>query len=229
MSEQKYSPAFPKGMEEIANMPDCPSILEEVKLRGITQVVHFTTVRGAVGVLASKSVKSRERLSEDEYLEKVYRPNAAIRKDPNWLDYVNLSIERINEWMFQTSTRWHSDNRNSWVVLSFRPLILTHPGVVFATTNNIYPACERSEGLDGFRRLFAESVRGRYGELQERSGKSDAWPTDRQAEVLYPGELSCAHLQRIDVQQENALDTINGATGALDVSVPVCVAPEAFE
>ena len=228
MSEQRYIPALPETEREIAGLPDCPVILDAAERRGITEIVHFTTVRGAVGVLAAQALKSRARVSEDEYLEKVYRPNALFRKDGAWSDYVNLSIERINEWMFQTSTRWHSDENNSWVVLSFHPRILSHPGVVFTTTNNIYPSCERVEGLSGFERMFAETVRGYYSQLRTREGKLDSWPTDRQAEVLYPGQVSCAHLQRIDVQLEQALETIHGAMGALDASVPIRHAPEVF-
>ena len=107
--------------------------------------------------------------------------------------------------------------------------MLSHPGVVFATTNNIYPSCERAEGLSGFRRMFAGTVRGYYGQERNREGKLDSWPTDRQAEVLYPGEVSWANLQRIDVQLEQSLETIHGAMGALGASVPIRHAPEVFE
>ena len=222
-------PRGPRAAREIEGLPDCPEILQEAGNRGITQVVHFTTLRGAVGVLAAGALKSRAGVREDEYLEQVYRPNANFRKDPEWLDYVNLSIQRINEWMFQTSTRWHPLEIGSWVVLSFHPRILAHPGVVFTTTNNIYPSCERAEGLSGFRRMFAETVRGYYGQALGREGKLASWSTDRQAEVLYPGEVSCDHLQRIDVQGEPSLETIHGAMGALNANVPVLHAPEVFQ
>ena len=229
MYEERFIPARPRKPEEIEGMSDCPEILGEATNRGIAQVVHFTTMRGAVGILASNSVKSRARVSEDLYLEKVYQPNLEIRKDLAWLDYVNLSVERINEWMFHSSTRWHLREDNPWVVFSFHPRILTHPGVVFTTTNNIYPSCRRSEGLAGFREMFAEIVHGRYSEVHDRTDKEEAWPTDRQAEILYPGVLSCDHLQRIDVQLEYSLEDIDGLLGALSTNVPVCYAPEVFE
>ena len=131
--------------------------------------------------------------------------------------------------MFHSSTKWHLREDNPWVVLSFHPRILTHPGVVFTTTNNIYPSCRRSEGLAGFRQMFAEIVHGRYSEVHDRTDKEEAWPTDRQAEILYPGVLSCEHLQRIDVQLEQSLEGIDGLLGALSKNVPVCYAPEVFE
>ena len=185
---------------------------------------------GVIGILAAGAVKSRKRLPHDRYLEHVYRPNAALRKDIEWLDYVNLSLTRINDWMFEHSERWHAAENNPWVVLSFDPEILGHPGVVFPTTNNFYSACRRAEGLAGFKRLFADQVRGRPGALHDRRNKRPDWPTDRQAEVLYPGELSCDHLQRIDVQIEATIDKVHGIQGGLNLDeVPVCYAPEVFE
>lgn len=221
--------ARPRMAEEIAGLLFCPEVAAAAKERGVTQVVHFTTVRGAVGVLWSGFVKSRLRLPQDEHLEYVYRPNANFRKDTAWLDYVNLSIERINDWMFDTSVRWHATECNPWVVLSFDPQILAHPGVVFTTTNNIYPTCRRAEGLAGFSDMFADVVLGRYNSRHDRRGKPPAWPTDRQAEVLYPLELSCKFLQRIDVQTEAALDDVHGALGGLGLDVPVRYAPEVFQ
>ncbi len=227
--QPRYIPAHPRTAGEIKGMPCCTDIKGAAKRRGITQVVHFTTVSGAVGILAVNALKSRARVGEDEYLEHVYQPNAQFRNDQPWLDYVNLSIERINDWMFKTSVRRHHAADNPWVVLSFHPRILAHPGVVFTTTNNIYPACERAEGLAGFSRMFAEVIRGRYQQLHDRTDKLAAWPTDRQAEVLYPGELTCIHLQRIDVQHVESIETIHGILGGLATNIPVCHAPEVFE
>lgn len=230
MPPKSYIEAHPRSSEEISRLADHPDVFEAAKRIGVKNVVHFTTRTGALGVLATWAVKSRRRLPHDKYLEHVYRPNSTIRKDIAWLDYVNLSIERINDWMFDTSTRWHAADDNPWVALSFAPKILAHPGVVFTTTNNIYPACMRAEGLAGFSRMYADTVRGRYSAIHDRRDKLPAWPTDRQAEVLYPGELSCTHLQRIDVQMEETIDSIHGMLGGLNlnVSVPVCHTPEVF-
>ena len=169
------------------------------------------------------------RLPSEEYLEHVYEPNSPIVKDPDWVDYVNLSLSRINDWMFGSSVRWHAREDNPWVVLAFDSELLADPGVVFATTNNIYPACRRQEGLAGFEALFAVEVEGRYGTMHTRAGKQPDWPTDRQAEVLYPGEVPCRYLRRIDVQQPDVIDTICGTLGVLGMSIPVRHAPEVFE
>ena len=229
MFAANYVESRPRTPEEIERMPNHPDVLTLAQERGVTQVVHFTTAKGAVGVLASGSLLSRARLPKEKYLEHVYEPNARIRKDVAWLDYVNLSIERINDWMFGTSTHWHAAEGNPWVVLSFDPEILAHPGVVFTTTNNIYPACKRAEGLVGFSQMFAEVVLGWYDCRHDRKDKPPEWPTDRQAEALYPFDLSCQYLQRIDVQIEETGDTIKAALDVLGQSVPVCYAPEVFQ
>ena len=229
MPRGKLVEAWPRTEEEVKSLPDCPDVAAAAECRGITQVVHFTTVSGAVGILASNAVKSRLRLPNDKYIERVYRLNASVRKDELWLDYVNLSIERINDWMFEHSERWHAAEDNPWVVLSFHPRILAHPSVVFTTTNNIYPACRRAEGLAGFRRIFSNGIEGRYGTRHKRTKNLDSWPTDRQAEVLYPGKLSCVNLQRIDVQMEESMDTIHGILSALVREISVRHVPEVFE
>lgn len=229
MAKANYRPARPRTAKEVANLPRCPEIVDAATERGISEVVHFTTVKGAIGVLASGAVKSRLQLPKEKYLEHVYQPNAQFRKDTAWLNYVNLSISRINDWMFDSSVRWHFKEDNPWVVLVFDVEVLADPGVVFATTNNIYPACHRQEGLEGFENLFAEQVRGRYDSLHTRIGKLSNWPTDRQAEVLYPAQVPCIHLRRIDVQQEHVVDQIHGVLGGLDMSIPVRHSAEVFE
>ena len=224
MPDSSPPEAHPRTPDEVAALAPCPEIVRAAEERDIRDVVHFTTVSGAVGVLAAGAAKSRKRLPEEEYLEHVYRPNSAIRKDQAWLDYVNLSVTRINDWMFENSVRWHIKDDNPWVVLAFDPVLLGDPGVVFATTNNIYPACRHAEGLGGFQNLFADSVIGRTYPVtvrHDRTGKPANWPTDRQAEVLYPGEVPCDYLRRIDVQREDTIDTIHGILGGLGLSVSV--------
>ena len=222
--------AAPRIAQEVANLPPRPEIFVAAQKRGITDVVHFTTNNGVLGVLASGVAKSRKRLPDDEYLEHVYMPNARHRtRDKEWLDYVNLSIQRINDQMFRPSQRWHAHKGVAWVALSFNPEILSHPGVVFTTTNNIYTGCRRAEGLEGFSRMFASRiVRWNGNVVQRRSGTPPDFPTDRQAEVLYPGELSIEYLQRIDVQTEKTLYDIHGMLCGLIMDVPVRHAPEVF-
>jgi ssDNA thymidine ADP-ribosyltransferase, DarT len=193
------------------------AIQDIIDRKGIEEVVHFTTNYGLTGILASKWLKSRQRLPKDRYLDEVYRPNCDTRKDPAWIDYVNLSITRINDWMFDYSMRLHSHEDRWWVVLAFDPVVLTHPDVIFTTTNNIYSMhIQRNEGPAGLEAMFANPVIGRYGRNHRRHQATPAnWTTDRQAEVLYPGQVSTSFLRRIYVSEQEHGDAVEGT---LDVT-----------
>jgi hypothetical protein len=197
---------------------------------GITEILHFTTNLGLIGVLGMGQLLSRERLPTERLLEYVYKPNTPFRKDPAWAPFVNLSISQVNDWMFSTSTnrRWGEDI--FWVVLSFGPEILAHPGVVFTTTNNIYPRVRRATGAPGMAAMFGPKVIGRYETEHDRVGKAENQTTDRQAEVLYPHAVSTAHLQRVYVASAEHDDAIAGIFGGIPdaVEVPVSCAPEVF-
>ncbi|MER5212393.1 DarT ssDNA thymidine ADP-ribosyltransferase family protein [Streptomyces sp. NPDC002838] len=207
------------------------SIESIVANRRISEVLHFTTNLGLLGILGTSAILSRKRLPEEKYVEHIYTPNCSTRKDRAWLDYVNLSISRINDSMFDASERWHEVDNVWWAALSFEAGILSDPGVYFTTTNNIYPSVCRATGADGLNAMFADVVSGRYSQPMARfAGQSASWATDRQAEVLYPGRLSLAKLQRVYVREEHHADDISGwfASFPSTPAVPVVCAPEVF-
>ena len=199
------------------------SIAAEAADRGITEILHYTTSRGVLGILASRALKSRSRLPEDKYLEHVWVPACPVRYDTEYLGYVNLSISDINSALYAIAEgKWHA-GEFWWGVLSLDPAILDHEGVTFATTNNMYPSAKRDTGLAGFEALFAERVAGRYGRVTTRpAAHPSSRPTDSQAEVLYPGELSTEYLQKIYVADINSRATILAqceAVGHPDINV----------
>jgi hypothetical protein len=213
-----------------AGGPPHQDVLEVIDRRGIEEVLHFTTNTGLVGALGVGQLLSRARLPSTRYLEHVYKPNSSTRKDLAWLDFVNLSITNINEWMFTSSKAWHSHEDLWWACLSFQPTIMAEPGVVFTTTNNIYPSVLRSDGVDGLEQAFAPIVRSRFGQRLDRSRRSLAQPTDRQAEVLIPHSVALNALQAIYIRQEEHADDIHGIFACLpDAEVPVEVRPEVFQ
>jgi ssDNA thymidine ADP-ribosyltransferase, DarT len=204
------------------------SVQDVIEARAIEEVVHFTWHRGLMGALHSGFVKSRQRLPNAAELEFIYEPNSVYRKDLAWLDYVNLSISRINGEFFGHSCRWHRDKDLWWCVLSFDPIILTHPGVWFATTNNIYPAVRRATGSAGLETLFADTVLGRYSAVLRRNGSTPTnHTTCEQAEVLYPGELSLEYLRRIYVSTGEDCDEVRAQLAAIRWRpVDVIIAPD---
>lgn len=206
------------------------SIEDLMRKRGIQEVLHFTTNKGLLGILDSKAIKSRSRLRNDQRLEYILKLNTPRLMDPAWVDYVNLSITRINSTLYDiSSSRWH-DNDVWWCVLSFSPEILTHSGVEFVTTNNIYPAARRGQGEENLSLLFADEVPARYSKIMTRAAEMpESVPTCEQAEVLYPGEFSTEFLQTIYVLTDQDQDDASAQLAAIcHPNVDVVVDPKKF-
>src|SRR3712207_5143140 len=96
--------------------------------RGITQIVHYTSQRGIMGSLRKDLVLSRERVENDDDLAYIFE-GVWDRKDPDWIDYISLSISRPNLDLFRRSRNNHPDWW--WGVMTFDPAILDHDGVWF--------------------------------------------------------------------------------------------------
>jgi hypothetical protein len=207
------------------------TIDEIVQQRGIKEVLHFTTHRGLVGILHSGSLKSRNRLEKDKQLEFILKLNASLRKDKAWLDYVNLSISRINNQFFNVSSgSWHREQDLWWCILAFSPSILSHEDVHFTTTNNIYTGVRRGTGPLALEAMFAERIVRWAGEVVHRpADMQPSLTTCEQAEVLYPGEIPISFLKRIYVVTAEDGDEVYAQLNFLpQLDVEVVTSPEKF-
>jgi hypothetical protein len=192
------------------------TVEDVIRARGIREILHFTTNCGLLGMLATRAVKSRKRLPDDAQLEFLFLPNTDYRKDPEWIDYVNLSISKVNNRFLNWSRQQPRQDRLFWSILSFSPEILLHRGVCFATTNNIYTGVKRGMNGRDLDALFQPTVH-QWGPYYAKRSTSipEACPTCEQAEVLYPGELSLAYLGKIYVTDHNCQDEVHAMIGAL--------------
>lgn len=214
------------------------TLAKAIETRGIEEVLHFTTNHGVLGMFAVGAILPRKRLAEEEYLEHVYEFNSKERKDPAYLDHVSASISRVNTRFFAISQHWHRDAETWWAIVALDPVVLLQPGVVFATTNNIYPQCRRGEGQAGFEALFADPVAGRYTDVHHRGeDHPDAWTTHVEAEILYPGPISSAHVRCVYVVNDDHADLVAAHYDILDkrgdsaderTELPISVRPELF-
>lgn len=206
------------------------SIADLIQEREIKEVLHFTTNNGIVGILTSGYLRSRYKLSDDQFLEHILYPNASSRpedsidfdKKENWIDYVNLSISEINTRYFKVSGQWHKAKDIWWGILAFDPTIMEHDGVYFATTNNSYEHCERNQGGNGFNALFSSPIKCKGIWQISRMGRPNQLPTCEQAEVLYPQKISSRYLKTIYVSNESNYDAVVGwllEYNVLDVNV----------
>lgn len=200
------------------------SLVDEIKRRRIKEVLHFSTNRGLTGALHSRHLLSRPLLNEDSYLRHVIRLNSSVRleesslfdKLENWVDFVNMSISEVNGRFLRRSRSWHKDADLWWCILSFDPLIMTHDGVWFATTNNSYDECRRGRGKAGFDALFATRIArkavgydGRPWAVA-RAARPDHLPTCEQAEILYPTKLCLDYLKTVYVENDSHQDVVVG-------------------
>jgi ssDNA thymidine ADP-ribosyltransferase, DarT len=213
------------------------TVSDEIARREIREVLHFTTNRGVVGTLAAHALMSRHQLPREKYLEHVLHLNAANRpeaaayfdKSQNWLDYVNLSISETNSRYLNVSRRWHVAADVWWAILAFDSQIMTHEGVVFATTNNSYELCSRESGLDGLLALFAPQISRKPTWRVGRGLRPQNLTTCEQAEVLYPGRLSTEYLRKIYVGEEDHHDLARGWLREFGpVGVHVVISAEKF-
>ena len=115
--------------------------------------------------------------------------------------------------------------------MGFDAAIATHPGVVFATTNNSYDRCIRAAGWDGFEALFRPIIaRKSHNNWRTfRGAREAALPTCEQAEVLYPGAVAIDHLRRVYVREGDHHDLVTGWLQEFDLpGVEVVLSPEKF-
>ncbi len=208
------------------------TVADIIERRGIEELLHFTTNRGALGILASNAIKPRARLAADPMLEKIFYPNAENRsRDAPWHDYVNLSLTAINSKFFSISANnWHRDKDFWWAIFAIAPDVMAHDGVHFTTTNNMYSGVQRQVGSAGLEAMFAPQITKWIGSVVPRSDKAlDNTPTCNQAEVLYPGELSTQYVRLIYVHSEKDADELAGQMAAV-VHRPlrIVVKPELF-
>jgi len=183
-------------------------VQEIIDRHGIEEILHFTTNKGLTGILATGTVKARNLLPKEKYLEYIYEYNCPNRsRDKEWWGYANLSITSVNRKLFNISSgKWHVDEDGWWCVLSFLPEICTHKGVYFTTTNNMYSGVERRQEAEGLEALFAPRIcQWTSNYISRPLDCPSNQPTCHQAEVLYPHEVSLKYCTRIYVgNNENA-------------------------
>lgn len=204
------------------------SVAARARKRGISQILHYTSNKGMMGLISRGELLSRQRVADDPELAFIFQSIWPV-KAPRWVDHISMSISQINLDLYQRSC---SNYPFWWAVLSFTPDILDHDGVWFTTTNNAYEdTCQRAQGLDGLEAMFSPRVPyGYYGSVAHRPAtRPNAFATHRAAEVLYPGALDFEHLQAVYVLQAQHRRLIGAWCSAYgQPALPVEINADAF-
>jgi len=178
------------------------AIKAEAQQRGITRLCHFTPSRnlihiasGVTGILATKKLEEEER--------KLYTPTDLLRLDGH-PGYISCSVEFPNAWYFDKA-RGKDILFKDWVVLLMNAKHLWAVGTRFCARNAAGASgAEIAEGEAAFRGMFADSVRGAYGNTYTRSSSHlPCCPTDEQAEVLIPDQVPLDDVLAVVVSSES--------------------------
>ena len=207
------------------------TVAEIIASRQIKEVLHFTTNKGVTGMLATECLLSRKRLPIEKHLEHIYEYNCADRsRDAEWHDHVNLSITTVNRRLFGISKgNWHAGMDGWWCILSFSPEILSHGGVYFTTTNNMYSGVKRFQGAAGLEKLFGARIVRWDGNVVTRDAACPPnQPTCEQAEVLYPGQVSLKFLQKLYVPDAHSAAALESQLELYSLQIEVTERPELF-
>lgn len=181
-----------------------------------------------MGSVMKQGLLSRDQVENDPDIAFIFE-GLWERKDPEWVDHVSLSVSRINLDLFRRSRNNFPDFW--WAVMSLDVEILDHDGVVFTTTNNIYPPCQRGHGIGGFEAMFGSPIEwGYYGSRKFRHNELlEAWPTDRAAEVLYPRRIDIAYVQKLYVPGKQHRRLVHAWAETYGVGeLPVEIDPKPF-
>lgn len=204
------------------------SVAERARELGVTEILHYTSNRGIMGSVLKRALLSREQVEQDPDVAFIFK-GVWVRKDPEWVNYISLSVSRINLDLLDRSRKNLPDFW--WAVMSFDVDILDDEGVWFTTTNNIYGPCRRALGVPGFDAMFGEPIAfGHHGSMMTRThGMPRAWPTDRTAEVLYPERIDLTRLRKLYVLEAQHRRLIHAWTDTYGLEeLPVEVNGHAF-
>lgn len=184
------------------------TIEQVIEDRGLTEVLHFSTSNGLIGILSSGYLLAHSELPKEKSLAHITQVNCPDRsRDADFHQYVNLSISRVNASFFSIArNKWHATKDIYWCILSFDPSIMTHDGVLFSTTNNAYSNTLRAPGATGLESLFAPTIRQFPTKWVHRSKSTPVHHTTcAQAEVLYPKAVSIEYLRKVYVPSDEVL------------------------
>lgn len=208
---------------------DSGKFKHEIKLRGITRLIHFTPTINLLGVYESGFLYSRQELEDldinaTDILDYI-QFNDQIRYDDK--TYINLSIERPNSYLFK---RFIDNTKDipyiSWCVLSIDPKYIFERGTLFSVTNAANRHNQSTVGITGdfhkFQMMFADRltiVSSRTTRLVDRIGLCDAYTTHEQAEVLVNQPIPVSDILSVSFPGQEQLVEAKASLAGYDCSV----------
>jgi hypothetical protein len=162
----------------------------------------------------------RARLGE--HAERLMHDPRRLEKFAVGLDYINCSLTVPNyELLYARSgSAWQAE----WVHFKLNLDLLPHPETMFCAVSAAKDFGQHvTQGLDGFRALFAEQV-----DSYSRKGLPKSEPTHPQAEILIKGKLSLDSVNEIITPNSPAMFEVERLLEYYHRKIPVTVEPKFF-
>lgn len=196
--------------------------------RGVHRLVHFSPRRNLVGIFQMGGLWARGKLiayaeqHEDADMMAYVTWNDGVRLDGRQ-DCINLSIERINSYLFDVFRRKFEErfgDDEPWCVIEIDPSVMLMPGVLFARANaasSSVRATGTAPGLNGLKALYADRIvtPKLYGtRVDERTPDlPQSCPTSVQAEVLVPGVIPLAKVIGLVFENDDDMVQVKAMLG----------------
>ena len=188
-------------------------LIDQIKERQITRLVHFTRLSSLAGIIRDRSIKSTRSLLDSGSTTVV---NDAKRLDGH-LDYVCCSVEYPNVYLLD---RYRAkDFGSDWIILFLYPILLSSPMTRFSPVNaSTQHGIHVKDGIDGFNSMFEDYVspRVRRSPYHRRNA-----PTDIQAEVLLAQSVPSWAISGIAVEFDAVANKVATLLKAWTVDKPL--------
>lgn len=194
------------------------AIRDLISRRGIDSLYHFTTTINLSGIYQVEHIFPRSEydtlraLANEDMYEDYLDHMDDLRLD-GLNDHVNTSLSHPNVYLLNAYRQRKNLAHYTWCILQLDPQLMERDDTLYTVTN---AASARSsqygigKGEEGLNQLFIPEVITKKGAFK-RKGLPAKYPTDIQAEVLIPGNISVDHIKTIYFETESDLSSCAGA------------------
>jgi hypothetical protein len=203
-------------------------LLALIREKNIARVVHFAPFRNFHPILRSGAVLSAQQLAKR--FPENFNPTDEMRLDHR-RDLISMSIAYPNLYYMERAQERFKPFVG-WALLTFDPGIMLRGGTEFCTRNAAAIDKQLSPGPEGLAAMYAQEVRGAYGNTYRRSNAHPKFlPTDLQAEVMLKDEIPLDYLRSVILPSEKEAKRLVSAMRILgeQLAVPLVVSAGCFD
>jgi hypothetical protein len=216
------------------NKEDAVRFEQEVQLRNIERLIHFTHTDNLLSIFEWGAIYSRKKLEDlsiehpQLFMNDYVEVNDGLRLD-NLQDYINLSIQYPNTFLLNRFRDRSNSSLGGWCLLEISPELILRSDSLFSI-GNAASTLSKDHGICGtfenFQSLFSEKVlSGNVNNCRTltRAGLAPNIPTDEQAEVLLHGSIPTEKITGIIFEDNEQLQISKGAISLMSSRIPPCL------